>query len=181
MVYGFHWRTTLIAHHADGVRKSLAHRGDETLTLEVVNGRGIESLLRAEVGAALASLEVHFEFGHAVRHWHLDLWGEGGRLHAVMAVECGAWLEALCLGKLGSEAGQWHVLYRVADATGRLHLDGLCARAEAVLGWELVMHRLLAVIAEGLLRGETRLEDGAICAKCSHFGGVGFYLNELFL
>ena len=160
------------------MRKSLAHRGDETLTLEVVNGRGIESLLRAEVGAALASLEVHFEFGHAVRHWHLDLWGEGGRLHAVMAVECGAWLEALCLGELGSEAWHWHVLGRVAEATVWLHLGGLRARTKAALGCKLMVHRLLAIIAESLLRSETRLEDGAVCAKCSHFRWSGFLFES---
>lgn len=157
------------------MRKSFAHRGDEALTLEVVNGRHIESLLRFEVRATLASLEVHFEFWHALGHWHLDLWGERGRLHAVLTVVCGAWLEALCLGELGSEAGHWHVLHRVAEATGWLHLGGLYTRAEAVLGSELMMHRLLAIVAEGLLRGKARLEDSAVCVKCSHFGGDCFY------
>ena len=160
------------------MRKSLAHRGNETLTLAVVNGRGIESLLRSEIGATRASLEVHFEFWHAVGHLRLDLWGEGRSLCVVLVAEGSAWLEALCLGELGSEAWHWHVLDRVAEATVWLHLGGLRARTKAALGCKLMVHRLLAIIAESLLRSETRLEDGAVCAKCSHFRWSGFLFES---
>jgi len=152
------------------VRESLAHCWDETRALEVVNRRGFESLLLTEVGAARASLEGHLELGHALGHWHLDLRGEDGSLGAVLAVE-GGWqvlLEAVGLGELGSEARHWHVLHRIAEATVRLHLNGHCIRAKAALSCELVVHGLLAVVTESLLRGESWLENWAVCAKCSH-------------
>ena len=151
------------------MRKSFAHCWDEARALEIVNRRGFESLLLTEVGAARASLEGHLELGHALRHGHLDLRGEDGSLGAVLAVE--GWLallEALGLGELGSEARQWHVLHRVAEATVRLHLDGHCTGAEAALSCELVVHGLLAVVTESLLRSESWLENWAVCAKCSH-------------
>ena len=152
------------------MRKSLAHRGDKALTLAVVDSWGIESLLLAEVGAARASLEGHLELGHALRHWHLDLGGKAGSLCAVAVVVAGwmALLEALGLGELGSEARQWHVLHRVAEATVRLHLNGHCTLAKAALSCELLVHHLLAVVTESLLRSESWLENWAVCAKCSH-------------
>lgn len=57
---------------------------------------------------------------------------------------------------------------RVAEATGGLHLGGYGARAKAALSCKLMMHRLLVIIAEGLLRSETGLEDWAVCTKCRH-------------
>jgi len=136
------------------------------LTLEVVNRWRFESLLLAKVGTTRASLEGHLELRHALGHWHLDSGGEGGCLvGAVLAVE--GWLallEALGLEKLR----HWHVLHRIAEATVRLHLDGHRTWAKAALSGELVVHRLLAVVTESLLRDGSWLENWAVCAKCSH-------------